>query len=107
MREIIDHFRGMIRTKTVANLDPWIDTANSGLDASFAHGIARTAPPSAPQSPNPGRTARPKARSTSARSSIGRFSAVPRSICSKHDWLARIDVGGTIRNTAKPKLRAD
>ncbi len=40
-REIIDHFHGMIRTRAVAKLDPWIEAASNSLVASFARGIMR------------------------------------------------------------------
>jgi transposase len=40
-REIIDHFHTMIRTKTVASLDPWIEAASDSLIASFARGVTK------------------------------------------------------------------
>lgn len=40
-REIIDHFHGMIRTRAVANLDPWIEAASNSLVASFGRGVMR------------------------------------------------------------------
>jgi len=38
-REIIDHFHGMVRTRDVAELDPWIEAASNSLVASFARGV--------------------------------------------------------------------
>lgn len=40
-RETIDSFHHMIRRKTAADLEPWIDQARSSLIASFANGVSR------------------------------------------------------------------
>ncbi|KAB1108641.1 ISL3 family transposase [Neorhizobium galegae] len=40
-REIIDDFHSIIRTRTVARLDPWVEAASSSLVASFARGIIK------------------------------------------------------------------
>ncbi|MDR3376066.1 MAG: ISL3 family transposase [Ancalomicrobiaceae bacterium] len=39
-RNLIDRFHAVIRTKAVADLDPWIEAASESLLASFAKGIA-------------------------------------------------------------------
>ena len=41
IRALIDSFHAMIRTKTEADLEPWIAAASPGLIASFANGIAK------------------------------------------------------------------
>jgi transposase len=40
-RGIVNRFQDMIRTKTDADLDPWIEAADESLVASFARGITR------------------------------------------------------------------
>lgn len=40
-RNLIDRFHAIIRTKAIADLDPWIDAASESLLASFAKGIAK------------------------------------------------------------------
>jgi transposase len=39
-REIVEAFHALVRKKTVAALDPWLDRAGSSLVASFARGLA-------------------------------------------------------------------
>ena len=38
-RSLVVSFQAMIRTKTVADLQPWLETARASLVASFARGI--------------------------------------------------------------------
>jgi transposase len=38
-REVIDSFHGMIRTKSVTELEAWLERALAGLVASFAKGV--------------------------------------------------------------------
>lgn len=40
-REIVDAFHTLVRKKTVAALDPWLERAGSSLVGSFARGLAR------------------------------------------------------------------
>ena len=40
-REIITAFHAMIRKKSHAGLDPWLERANGSLVASFANGVTR------------------------------------------------------------------
>jgi transposase len=40
-REVITTFQAMIRTKTSANLEPWLERAQSSLVASFARGVLK------------------------------------------------------------------
>ncbi len=40
-REIIAAFQVMIRKKCLADLDPWLERARSGLAASFANGVVK------------------------------------------------------------------
>lgn len=40
-REVIAAFQAMIRKKSLADLDPWLERARSGLVASFANGVVR------------------------------------------------------------------
>lgn len=40
-REIIGHFHAMIRTRTAASLDPWIEAASDSLIASFARSVIK------------------------------------------------------------------
>ena len=40
-REIIAAFQGMIRKKSLADLEPWLERARLGLVASFANGVAK------------------------------------------------------------------
>jgi transposase len=40
-REIIAAFQAMIRKRTLAALDPWIERARSTIVASFANGVVR------------------------------------------------------------------
>ena len=41
VRALIDSFHAMIRKKTEADLEPWIEAASPSLIASFANGIAK------------------------------------------------------------------
>ena len=43
-REIVADFQAMIRRKTLAELDPWIERAKMSLVAAFANGVTRTRP---------------------------------------------------------------
>lgn len=40
VRQLIDRFHSIIRTKAIADLDPWIEVASESLVASFSKGIA-------------------------------------------------------------------
>ena len=40
-REIVEAFHALVRKKTVAALDPWLDRAGSSLVGTFARGLAR------------------------------------------------------------------
>jgi transposase len=40
-REVIAAFQAMIRKKSLADLDTWLERARSGLVASFANGVVR------------------------------------------------------------------
>jgi transposase len=40
-REIIEAFQAMIRKKSLADLEPWLDRARTSLVASFANGIIK------------------------------------------------------------------
>ncbi|NMD08630.1 MAG: transposase, partial [Phyllobacteriaceae bacterium] len=40
-REIIGRFQSIIRKKSLAELDPWIDQARSSLVVSFANGVVK------------------------------------------------------------------
>lgn len=40
-RKLIDRFHAMIRKRTEADLDPWIDAASQSLVASFASGVSK------------------------------------------------------------------
>lgn len=40
-REIIAAFQAMVRTKSLADLEPWLGRARSSLVASFANGVTR------------------------------------------------------------------
>ena len=40
-RDIVDAFHKMLRQKTAAALNPWIECAQESLIASFANGVAR------------------------------------------------------------------
>jgi len=40
-REIITAFQGMIRKKSLGELEPWLESARASLVASFANGVAR------------------------------------------------------------------
>jgi transposase len=39
-RKLIDRFHAMIRKRTEADLDPWIEAASQSLVASFASGVS-------------------------------------------------------------------
>jgi len=43
-REAIAAFQAMLRKKSLADLDPWLNSAQSSLVASFANGVARDKP---------------------------------------------------------------
>ncbi|TWB08503.1 transposase [Nitrospirillum amazonense] len=38
-RDVVADFQGMIRRKSLGDLDPWLERAKGGLVASFANGI--------------------------------------------------------------------
>lgn len=40
-REVVAAFQAMIRKKSLADLEPWVERARSGLIASFANGVVR------------------------------------------------------------------
>jgi transposase len=40
-RAVIALFQGMVRKKSLADLDPWLERARSSLVASFANGVAK------------------------------------------------------------------
>jgi len=40
-REVIAAFQAMIRKKSLADLEPWLERARSGLVTSFANGVAK------------------------------------------------------------------
>jgi transposase len=40
-REIIEAFQAMIRKKSLADLEPWLDRARTSLVASFANGVIK------------------------------------------------------------------
>ena len=61
-REIITAFHAMIRKKSHAGLAPWLERATGSLVASFANGVTKASPRSAPPSPQRGQTGRPKGR---------------------------------------------
>jgi transposase len=40
-RDIVALFQGMVRKKSLADLDPWLERARSSLVAPFANGVAK------------------------------------------------------------------
>ena len=40
-RELIAKFQAMVRTKSLADLEPWLEQARSSLVASFANGVTK------------------------------------------------------------------
>ncbi len=40
-REATAAFQAMIRKKSIANLDPWLESARTGLVTSFANGVVK------------------------------------------------------------------
>jgi hypothetical protein len=65
-REVIAAFQAMIRKKSIADLDPWLEKARTGLVTSLATASSKTVLPSALRSLRHGRMAKPKGRSPSS-----------------------------------------
>lgn len=103
-RDVVESFHDMLRHKSLADLEAWIDRAARSLVASFANGVIRDRLQSRMRELHDGRTVRQKVSSQSSSSSNGKCTAAGNLIWLRQASSERRDV---IEIASEPRLDAE